>query len=245
MFSDELEGKNETLVAENSTLNRKVLRLSGIEEKFLSINTEKKEFQDTFDHNKELVRENKAKLLEIESLNNSLNFLKANITKIQEKLTSEKTNSNKMVLELATASNKVKNRDRELSELRVQNSNLTMEVDELTEKIQSINSNPDNFTEAQNKDNRFSDVLNEEHIENLEHEIQILRESQTLEIGSIDLGKNNEILENENIELVEKLKVQMEEFFRVKEENQLLEKNSQALVTQAKKTEEKITAQKK
>lgn len=95
------------------------MRLIGIEEKFLAINTEKKEYQETFDHNKELVRENKAKGLEIESLNNSLNFLKSNIQKMQEKLTSEKTNTNKMVLETTTLSNKLKNRGREVSELEV------------------------------------------------------------------------------------------------------------------------------
>lgn len=219
------------------------MRLSGIEEKFLTINTEKKDFQGTFNQNKDLVRENKAKLLEIESLNNSLNFLKANITKMQEKLTSEKTHSNKMVLELATASNKLKNREREVSELKVQNSNLTMEIDDLTEKIQSINSNPENFPGSQNEHARVSDVLNEEAIENLEQEIQILRQSQTLEIGSIDLGKNNEILENENIELVEKLKLQMEELYRVKEEYGLLQKDNQCLVAQAKKTEDRFDVQ--
>jgi peptidoglycan hydrolase CwlO-like protein len=109
-----LERKNETLIEENSKLSRRMLRLIGIEEKFLAINTEKKEY-----HNKELVRENKAKCLEIESLNNSLNFLKSNIQKMQEKLTSEKTNTNKMVLETTTLSNQLKNRGREVSGLEV------------------------------------------------------------------------------------------------------------------------------
>jgi urease beta subunit len=59
----------------------------------------------------------------------------------------------------------------------------------------------------------------------LEQEIEILRESQAaqdLDIGEIGLGKTNEMLETENRELVERLRVQLEDFYRVQEENTLL-----------------------
>jgi hypothetical protein len=62
----------------------------------------------------------------------------------------------------------------------------------------------------------------------LEQEIEILRESQAaqdLDIGEIGLGKTNEMLETENRELVERLRVQLEDFYKVQEENTLLQKN--------------------
>jgi hypothetical protein len=80
----------------------------------------------------------------------------------------------------------------------------------------------------------------------LEQEIEILRESQAaqdLDIGEIGLGKTNEMLEIENRELVERLRVQLEDFYRVQEENTLLQKNIQGLTVQIKKSEDKLGAQ--
>jgi hypothetical protein len=80
----------------------------------------------------------------------------------------------------------------------------------------------------------------------LEQEIEILRESQAaqdLDIGEIGLGKTNEMLETENRELVERLRVQLEDFYKVQEENTLLQKNVQGLTVQIKKSEDRLGAQ--
>lgn len=82
----------------------------------------------------------------------------------------------------------------------------------------------------------------------MEQEIENLRESQVWQdpdFGDISLGKNHEMLETENNELVERLRVQLEDFYRLQEENTLLQKNVQGLTVQIKKTEDKLGAQKK
>ena len=64
---DNLHKKNEKLIEENAKQSRKLSRLSGIEERFISMNSEKKGFDDITLKNKELARENKQKSLEIDS----------------------------------------------------------------------------------------------------------------------------------------------------------------------------------
>lgn len=142
---DELQKKNEKLIEENSKVTRKLSRLSGIEEKFMSMNSEKKTFEEVNMKMKEQARENKQKTLEIDSLNNSLRLLKNNLTKMQEQLRGEKTKVNKMVLENATLSNKLKSKERETSELNIQVSNMKIERDDFQEKWESMNQSLSNF----------------------------------------------------------------------------------------------------
>lgn len=142
---DDINKKNESLIEENSKLSRKLQRLSGIEEKFMQISAERKTFDDFQLKNKELIRENKQKYMEIDSLNNSIKLLKNNLTKLQENLRSEKCKGNKLVLETATLSNKLKSKERESSELSIEKTNLKIERDELLEKLESMNLNSSNF----------------------------------------------------------------------------------------------------
>lgn len=230
---DELQKKNEKLIEENSKVTRKLSRLSGIEEKFMSMNSEKKTFEEVNMKMKEQARENKQKTLEIDSLNNSLRLLKNNLTKMQEQLRGEKTKVNKMVLENATLSNKLKSKERETSELNIQVSNMKIERDDFQEKWESMNQSlrlKGYLGSEMRQDGGLSEDL-ADHVAKLEQELELLKEQQVrhADMDEIDMDKNNELLENENKELIEKMTAMMEENHRVKEENDAMKKNTNEL----------------
>lgn len=70
-----------------------------------------------------------------------------------------------------------------------------------------------------------------DHVAKLEQELELLKEQQVrhADMDEIDMDKNNELLENENKELIEKMTAMMEENHRVKEENDAMKKNTNEL----------------
>jgi len=53
------------------------------------------------------------------------------MTKLQEKLATEKTKNNKLILENATTINKLKSAERENSELKVKGQNQKLEIEDI------------------------------------------------------------------------------------------------------------------
>ena len=84
------------------------------------------------------------------------------------------------------------------------------------------------------------------HVETLEQEVQLLREQQTknFQTGIMDedfeSDRNNEILDSENRELVEKMTAMLGENHKIKEENEVIKKSNSELKEEIKNLNHKL-----
>jgi len=114
------------------------------------------------------------------------------------------------------------------------------------EKLESLNINSriKQINNDGNSSNFSEDFLL--HVETLEQEVQLLREQQVknFNTGILDdeFGddKNNEILESENRELVEKMTGMMGENHKIREENEVIKKCTSELKEEIKNLNHKL-----
>jgi hypothetical protein len=86
-----------------------------------------------------------------------------------------------------------------------------------------------------------------EHVQNLEQDLELLREQQERghNFADIEINNNNELLESENKELYEKLAVLMDENHKIKEDNDIGKKTIGKLEEETKNLNTKLETSEK